>query len=159
MTAMKISLMEKPKITNEKYTSSTSCTSAMSAVTPAERPPIFLKRSAMYTSKITNVMSRQTRHFWKNFAPMVGSTELDSTTLNVRSAYASESFVAIACCSSSVTASLPAKDNVTWFASVPNVLLSATETSRPVSSFTRDAISSVSTSPSTEYLIIAPPTN
>ena len=104
-------------------------------------------------------MSKQTRHFWKNFAPMVGSTELDSTTLNVRSAYASDRDCAIACCSSSVTASLPAKNSVTWFASVPNVLLNATETSRPVSSFTRDAISSVSTSPSTEYLIIAPPTN
>ena len=113
ITAIKISLIEKPKMTNAKKTSSTSCSSAIIAVTPAERPPILRKRSAMYTSKITNVITMQTRHFWKKRAPIVGSTELDSTTAKVRSAYASESVCAISCCSSSETASLPAKDTVT----------------------------------------------
>ena len=85
ITAMNTSSTSSPQMTNTQKAISTSCIRAMTAVTPAARPPILRKRRAMYTSRNTAVMAKHTRHFWKNRAPMLASTELEDSSSKPRS--------------------------------------------------------------------------
>ena len=107
MAAIKLPSSGVRRSTKVPNTTIRSLSRASTAIMPPVRPPIFLKRNAMYSRISTSANTTATRLFWRNLVPIAALTLLRESWAKALSGYCSFRESSRFCTSSVVTVSVP----------------------------------------------------